>query len=525
MQFPEAKPLDVILNEIVGRVRQFTNADGAAIAIRDGDSVVTRATTGGIAPDLGARMSIQGSFTGLCLEKRTMLHCEDSDADARVDAKVCRQLSTRSFVVVPIEGTKEPQGVLAAFSSTPHAFSRTDIAVLKTASDQIRHALANISASDSRSPLPVGPAVARQKPEPQEESPLKARLAALLENPAAPVEKPAVLATTAPVALPVVPRPVVLKTPEQSAPSVATPARRDVQPASRAPKTHSAPALVSLAEAIETPAKAEPAPPQPLNEELPDGFREQYLGWKGFETHESSPRFSRKWLIGVAAVCVLLVGTVAVSMRRPLPLKHNAAAMDSSAVHAAEASFPEASQQAQTPAPMPVTPPITTLRPTERTEVTPSATKEKTVAVVKQPAMVVDSSAPRPGRPEVPDAEAPQISIASSTISALPDVKSAVPRTPKPPPMTLSDLEPSELIHKVVPQFPRFTNAAPGTQTVVLRARVLADGTIGDVQVVQGRKEFGESAKMAVKQWRYKPARMNGSPVETSVTVTLNFRR
>lgn len=517
MEFAEAKPLAFVLNEIVARVRKFTNADGAAIAIRDGDFVVTRATTGGIAPDLGARISIQGSFTGLCLEKHTMLQCEDSDVDVRVDAKTCRQLNTRSFVVVPIEGAKQPQGVLAAFSSAPHAFTRTDIAVLKTAADQIRQAILNTSVEDAKSAPPLEPIV-EEEVEQQQKSPLEVRLAELtkIAAAAAPPEKPVAPAATAV-------RSSQTKITERR-PSVAPKPRATVRPAASSTAKPREPALVSLAESIEAP-KAELATPPPLNEQLPEGFREQYLGWKGFATPEPAPRISRKWFVGAAAVCVLLVATVAFSVRRPVTSANKPAATpDSSSVSAAEPLAPAPSQPAPTSVSLPVITPAMKPRPAvEPVERTSSAAKN--IPVEKQPVLVVGSSAPKPRTADVPDTEAPEVSIASSNTSVLPDMKQIAPGAPKPPVARLSDVESSELIRKVVPLFPRFTNAAPGTQTVVLRARVLADGSVGDVQVIQGRPEFGESAKTAVKQWRYKPARIDGKPVETSVTVTLNFRR
>lgn len=518
MQFAEAKPLEVILNEIVARLRQFTNADGAAVAIRDGDFVVTRATAGEIAPDLGSRMTIQGSFTGLCMEQRTMLHCQDSDADARVDAKVCRQLNTRSFVVVPIEGARQPQGVLAAFSSAPHAFTRTDIAVLKTTADQIRHALANVPAADPVPFLSAEPAPAEKKAQPQLVAPLKAVPAATQVAPVIPASN-AVTPSSAPLADRTAPP---VKAEERTA-VVATLARTSVQATASPTSKPLAAELVPLAEFVDAPAKPEP---EALNETLPDGFREQYLGWKGFETPEPAPGISRKWFVMAAAACILLVVIVAFVMRLTSPvLRTSAAGMpNASAVRAtgAAAAIPVPIQ----PSPVAVALPASTSAEKARQAVLePASAAPKTTPAAKKPAMVIESSSLPARAPAVPEADAPQITIASSSSALLPDMKQSVPNAPKPLAPKVSDVEPSELTHKVMPQFPKFTSAQPGTQTVVLRARVLADGSVGDMQVLQGRAEFGESAKAAVKQWHYKPARVDGKPIETSVTVTLNFRR
>ena len=516
MQFAEAKSTEVVLNEIVARVRKFTNADGAAVAMRDGDYLATRATTGGLAPDLGARMSIDGSFTGLSLQQRKVLHCEDSDADSRVDPVLCRQLGIRSFVVVPIEGTKEAQGVLAAFSSAPHGFTRTDIAVVKTAADQIRQALANTPAADDIVFDLKETEVEKSKPQ---EPPAPARPAPTAPAPVAKIELPPPPPTVTPVITHAEPAKV-----EPRKSTVVLPPRVPVRPAVEPAPKPAQPEILSLAEEIKDPAAPLPAPPQPVDEQLPEGFREQYLEWKGFAEPERPARSSQK-LLWIVAGCVVALLLAAVIVRGRLISQQNAKAASADVSKTREAIAPVAlpHQPAPTPVAIPESAPA---KPRATTPPVERASNAAAVATEKQPALMVDSSAPKPRTaPIVPDADAPQISIPSSNSAVLPDVKTATPGVPPPPPVKVSNLEPSELTHKVVPMFPRFTNAPPGTQTVVLRARVLVDGSVGDVQLVQGRPEFGESAKAAVKQWKYKPAQMNGKPVESSVTVTLNFKR
>jgi TonB family protein len=135
------KPVEVALNEIVTRARVFTDAGGAAIALRDGEDVVTRASSGTLAPPVETRISIKESLTGQALLKGVPIHVEDSDKDPRVDAATCRAMDTRCFIVTPIAGSTTMLGVLAVFASTPNAFTRTDLAVLRTMADQISNAL------------------------------------------------------------------------------------------------------------------------------------------------------------------------------------------------------------------------------------------------------------------------------------------------------------------------------------------------------------------------------------------------
>ncbi len=172
------KPIEVALNEIVTRARVFTDAGGAAIALRDGDYLITRASSGNIAPDVGARNAVEGSLTGQAVLKGVPIHIEDSDKDPRVDAEICRQLNTRSFIVTPIAGSTTMLGVLAVFASAPSAFTRTDLAVLRTMADQIATALGggafiqqvwpgnNGDESESAAPVQSEPEPVQQAPEP-----------------------------------------------------------------------------------------------------------------------------------------------------------------------------------------------------------------------------------------------------------------------------------------------------------------------------------------------------------------------
>ena len=126
------KALNEKLAEIVHHAEMMTGASGAAIALRDGDSLVTHASTGTTAPDIGSRSRIRGSFTGLVIETGEPVRCDDSDNDHRVDPSVCRALQTRSIVVVPVRVDDAVAGVLAVFASSPHSFSNVHVSAIKT---------------------------------------------------------------------------------------------------------------------------------------------------------------------------------------------------------------------------------------------------------------------------------------------------------------------------------------------------------------------------------------------------------
>src|SRR5215472_18353988 len=131
------------LTVIVQRAQAFTNASGAAIAIGNSEEIVCRARSGSSAPDVGTAMRVEGSFTGICIQTGKELRCDDAETDTRVDTRAIRSLGIRSMVVTPIKNEGRVVGVLAVFAPTPHAFTITHVAVLKTMADQISALLQN----------------------------------------------------------------------------------------------------------------------------------------------------------------------------------------------------------------------------------------------------------------------------------------------------------------------------------------------------------------------------------------------
>jgi TonB family protein len=75
------------------------------------------------------------------------------------------------------------------------------------------------------------------------------------------------------------------------------------------------------------------------------------------------------------------------------------------------------------------------------------------------------------------------------------------------------------LVKKVTPTYPALMQSARLTGQVVLDAIIHADGTIGEVKVLQSTNDaFAQSAIAAVKQWRYTAPGFEGI-----LTVSVNF--
>jgi periplasmic protein TonB len=57
----------------------------------------------------------------------------------------------------------------------------------------------------------------------------------------------------------------------------------------------------------------------------------------------------------------------------------------------------------------------------------------------------------------------------------------------------------------------------------VLEAVIGRDGQIDNLKLISGHPLLVRSAIDAVRQWRYRPYLLNGSPVEVQTTITVNF--
>jgi protein TonB len=88
-----------------------------------------------------------------------------------------------------------------------------------------------------------------------------------------------------------------------------------------------------------------------------------------------------------------------------------------------------------------------------------------------------------------------------------------------------SGIEPPRLVHEVKPDYTEDARQRQITGDVVLEIIVQRDGSVGDVKVLQGLSwGLNERAVQAVRQWRFAPARRQGSPVDVIVEVAVEFK-
>jgi protein TonB len=92
-----------------------------------------------------------------------------------------------------------------------------------------------------------------------------------------------------------------------------------------------------------------------------------------------------------------------------------------------------------------------------------------------------------------------------------------------PPPATQTALRPVSIVR---PDYPPSSRRLGIEGTVRVRVLVGADGRPREVTVKQGIGDaaLDEAALLAVRRWRFEPARRNGEPVAATVVVPIQFR-
>jgi protein TonB len=82
-----------------------------------------------------------------------------------------------------------------------------------------------------------------------------------------------------------------------------------------------------------------------------------------------------------------------------------------------------------------------------------------------------------------------------------------------------------ELIKKIEPPYPEVARRTKLEGVVVLEAVITKTGSVEEVKVLRAlNPTLDQAALNAVKQWKYKPATLNGRPVKVYFTVTVTFR-
>lgn len=142
---------------------------------------------------------------------------------------------------------------------------------------------------------------------------------------------------------------------------------------------------------------------------------------------------------------------------------------------------------------------------------------------VRQSTAVVGSTGPTTGVPGGLD----WLTEIRPFIAALPPVVAAPPRVapkePAQPTRVSSGVLAAKLIKQVIPVYPPLAKQTHVSGTVHLLGVVGKDGTIQQLQVIDGHPLLRGAALEAVRQWLYRPTYLNGEPVEVIAPIEVRF--
>jgi len=488
--------LEDALSLIAERARTLTRADGAAIALMGERGFVCRATTGN-APDLGVSLRPDSGLSGECIRAGKIVRCDDTEEDARADKMACRALDLRSTVIVPVMGVidddEQVTGLLEVLSSSRRNFAGRDVLLLRqfaalvnrivvAAENNSLHpkVLAATAAAAAQGAPRVAPLTSKTVPTATEQITGEKHKAqgSSKDTAVCDVCGHANLPTATVCENCDVPLPASIQQhAEANAIKVQVPAPIAVDE------------LVRKAEVITTPRKGL----------IPQGTvlffaavllllsAIGYGGWRYWQSKEKA--------------------IVAKSTPAVVP----AAGSDSSIRNTPAEIFPAMQRMDSAP------------------KLLQSSTPDVTVVVPTK------SKASKPAsrlKPEPPEEEA--------ELRTLPPVEQPVTapmvHVPEPPPLVVSAPMPEQLplrvsrgvenpvlVKKFPPTYPPMAKQRHLHGKVVLQATIGRNGRIGAVQLESGDRVLADAAIDAVRQWIYKPARLDGQPVDVQTRIIINF--
>lgn len=118
-------------------------------------------------------------------------------------------------------------------------------------------------------------------------------------------------------------------------------------------------------------------------------------------------------------------------------------------------------------------------------------------------------------------ADVPQMSDGLNSALGTGGKDAASPAAPLP---VGGDVTPAKLISSVSPMYPALAKSQHVAGDVVIDALIDANGRVTTMKVISGPTLLHQAAKDALKQWKYRPATLDGNPVSMHLTVKLQFR-
>ncbi len=80
------------------------------------------------------------------------------------------------------------------------------------------------------------------------------------------------------------------------------------------------------------------------------------------------------------------------------------------------------------------------------------------------------------------------------------------------------------LVHRISPAYPPAAVQRRVQGIVRFQATIAKDGSVKDIQLVSGDPSLNMAARQAVTQFKYRPATLNGEPIEVTQEILINFK-
>jgi len=142
-------PVEGTLELIAERALSFTDADGAAIALRSDNQMVCCASAG-IAPLVGVSFSLTGDLAGEAMTTGRSILWRGAEDDGRVDTDLCRSVALKSSAITPIVAGDAVVGVLQVFAGRSNAFDESTLSLL----ERVAEFVASLEPSPRLEPAP-----------------------------------------------------------------------------------------------------------------------------------------------------------------------------------------------------------------------------------------------------------------------------------------------------------------------------------------------------------------------------------
>ncbi len=563
------------LTEIAHRVQAFANASALTIGLRVGntDEIVCCARSGPKAGDVGAIMGVAGPFSRLSIQSGKGLLCEDTETDLRVELAAVRALGIRSIVVTPVKEDNRVVAVLAVFAPVANAFTGIHLAVMKTAAEQIAAFLQKThnTREEEYEPAPALAPVTVPKGSTAVEPMVPPAVVVPPAADAAPAaQMSAVSLAVKPVAVARVagsPAPVIAASESNTPVRETTPRAIEKSTAfgsGAAPAFRIQPVTVVLAEDVKpVVVEVKAAVPPPPKEERIWKPKQNRDIFSTLNAQAAQHKKSRSKLIAVGAIAFAVVtagGALAFVKSRhavppvaqhvqeaPAPVQVAAATVGSTSIAesspapaitvgpaannalakppVAASTTPVASNAA--PASVPANSSADSAGKLNKTEaktstVQPAKPAPETVTLASGPSKITQAGTADSGQQDT--GAQPALTVGGNPALGKLSALSGPGASARPSVTTQSTMEPAEIIKKVSPVLPSFfRNRGIANAEVVISVRIGKDGRASNLQFIGGQPTLRDAAFEAIKQWQFKPAKLNGQPIEQNQEIRIKF--